>query len=76
MILAVALREICRYQKSTDLLIPKLAFQRLVREIMWDQHNVQFRYQQNAILALQEAAEMFMIMMLEGKCFYHICLSH
>ena len=28
----VALREICRYQKSTDLLIRKVPFQRLARE--------------------------------------------
>ena len=29
----VALREIRRYQKSTDLLVPRLPFQRLIREI-------------------------------------------
>ena len=32
----VALREIRRYQKSTELLIRKLPFQRLVREIAQD----------------------------------------
>jgi histone H3 len=52
----VALREIRRYQKSTDLLIRKLPFQRLVREIAQDFKN-DLRFQGSAILALQEAAE-------------------
>jgi histone H3/H4 len=41
----VALREIRRYQKSTELLIRKLPFQRLVREIAQDfkvMHSLQF----------------------------------
>jgi len=52
----VALRDIKRYQKSTDLLIRKLPFQRLVREIAQDVKN-DLRFQGNAVLALQEAAE-------------------
>jgi histone H3 len=48
----VALREIRRYQKSTELLIKKLPFQRLVREIT-NEMKTDFRYQANALLALQ-----------------------
>src|SRR3989338_5263788 len=51
----VALREIRRYQKSTDLLIRKLPFQRLVREIAQD-FKTDLRFQSAAILALQEAS--------------------
>ena len=56
----VALREIRKYQKSTELLIKKLPFQRLLREI--DQkikHDL--RFQSTAILALQEAAEDYLV---------------
>ena len=48
----VALREIRRYQKSTELLIRKLPFQRLVREIAQD-FKTDFRFQSAAIGALQ-----------------------
>ncbi len=61
----VALREIRRYQKSTDLLMKKLPFQRLAREIhqdgpLKDGSKVE-RYQSMAILAMQEAAEAFLV---------------
>ena len=52
----VALREIRRYQKSTELLIRKLPFQRLVREIAQD-FKTDLRFQSSAVLALQEACE-------------------
>ncbi|ETN36732.1 uncharacterized protein HMPREF1541_09010 [Cyphellophora europaea CBS 101466] len=55
----VALREIRRYQKSTDLLIRKLPFQRLVREIAHDLRS-DLRFQSSAILALQESTEAFL----------------
>jgi histone H3 len=48
----VALREIRKYQKSTELLIPRLPFQRLVREIAKD-INTDLRFQSTALLALQ-----------------------
>ena len=51
----VALREIRKYQKSTELLIRKLSFQRLVREIAQD-FKTDLRFQSSAVLALQEAA--------------------
>ena len=61
----VALREIRRYQKSTELLIRKIPFQRLVREIVHQQKGMDFRFQSTALLALQEAAEDFLVHMFE-----------
>lgn len=59
-----ALREIRRYQKSTNLLISKLGFQRLVREIAAQLHE-KLRFQTSAMLALQEATEAYITEMLE-----------
>merc|ERR1711998_139291 len=52
----VALREIRKYQKSTDLLLRKLPFQRLLREVAQD-YKTDLRFQSLAVLALQEASE-------------------
>ena len=57
---AAALREIRKYQRSTKLLIPKLPFQRLVREIAQD-YKSDLRFQSSAIQALQECAEAYII---------------
>lgn len=56
----VALSEIRRYQKSTDLLIRKLPFQRLVREIAQN-FKIDLRFQSTALLALQEVSETYLI---------------
>lgn len=68
----VALREIRRYQKSTELLIRKLPFQRLVREITQDNFNFDKRFQGSAILALQEAAESYLVQLFEDTNFMAI----
>ena len=68
----VALREIRKYQKSTDLLIRKLPFQRLVREIASEYKN-DLRFQASAVLALQEAAESYMIGLFEDT---NLCAIH
>ena len=60
----VALREIRRYQKSTELLVRKLPFQRLVREIAGEYQN-DLRFQASAIIALQEATEAYMVSLFE-----------
>ncbi|WP_411026287.1 hypothetical protein, partial [Salmonella sp. s58078] len=52
----VALREIKSYQKSTDMLIQRAPFQRLVREVSSTQKEG-MRFQSSAILAIQEATE-------------------
>jgi len=68
----VALREIRRYQKSTNLLIRKLPFQRLVREISQD-FKTDLRFQSSAVLALQEAAEAFLVGLFEDV---NLCALH
>ncbi|EPZ33278.1 histone H3 [Rozella allomycis CSF55] len=60
----VALREIRRYQKSTELLLRKLPFQRLVREIVQDLGQ-DYRFQSTALLALQEATEAYLVNLFE-----------
>ncbi|CAN0156509.1 unnamed protein product [Lampetra planeri] len=60
----VALREIRRYQKSTELLIRKLPFQRLVREIAQD-FKTDLRFQSSAVMALQEASEAYLVALFE-----------
>ena len=60
----MALREIRRYQKSTELLIRKLPFQRLVREIAQD-FKTDLRFQSSAIGALQEASEAYLVSLFE-----------
>jgi len=69
----VALREIRKYQKSTDLLIRKLPFQRLVRELAHSLCDTQLRFQSTAILALQEAAEAYLVSLFEDT---NLCAVH
>jgi histone H3 len=69
----VALREIRRYQKSTDLLIRKRPFQYLVREIAEEVTNKKFRFQSTAVLALQEASEAYLIGLFEDT---NLCAIH
>ena len=58
----VALREIRKYQKSTELLIRKIPFQRLVREVFSLMCPTQtYRIKPQALLALQEACEYFLV---------------
>ena len=68
----VALREIRKYQKSTDLLIRKLPFQRLVREIA-QECRTDLRFQSTALLALQEAAEAYIVGLMEDT---NLCAIH
>ena len=60
----VALREIRRYQKSTELLLRKIPFQRLVREVVTKIYpSENYRFQSTALLALQEASEDYLVRM-------------
>ncbi|XP_032994562.1 histone H3-like [Lacerta agilis] len=68
----VALREIRRYQKSTELLIRKLPFQRLVREIAQD-FKTDLRFQSSAVMALQEASEAYLVGLFEDT---NLCAIH
>jgi len=66
--LARALREIRRYQKEFKLLIPRLPFQRVVREITAEvSMRSNLRMQKSAVEALQEAAESFLVNEFESK---------
>jgi histone H3 len=68
----VALREIRKYQKGTELLLRKLPFQSLVREIARD-FKTDLRFQSSAILALQEATEAYLVGFFEDT---HLCAIH
>jgi histone H3 len=57
----VALREIQKFQKNTDLLFRKAPFQHLVCKIAPKFRKSDLRMQSTAVLALQEAAEYFMV---------------
>ncbi|KAL8855188.1 MAG: hypothetical protein Q9221_000094 [Calogaya cf. arnoldii] len=72
----IALREIRRYQRSTDLLLLKLPFSRLVREIALSlvlAGGETLRWQSQAIQALQESAEAFMVHLFEDT---NLCAIH
>lgn len=71
----VALREIRKYQKSTDLLIRKLPFQRLVREVTMDCGNIgsHLKFQSGALLCLQEASEAFLVGLFQDA---NLCAIH
>jgi histone H3 len=68
----VAIREIRRYQRSVDLLIPKLSFQRVVREALMV-FMTQYNLQANALLALQEASEAYLVSLMEDA---NMCAIH
>ena len=68
----VALREIKRYQKATNLLLLKAPFQRFVRAIC-EGLDAQLRFQSQALLAIQEAAEMYIVGLFEDT---NLCAIH
>ncbi|KAF1388458.1 hypothetical protein PFLUV_G00090420 [Perca fluviatilis] len=68
-----ALMEIRKYQKSTDLLLRKAPFSRLVREVCQSFSHDALRWQVYALLALQEAAEAFLVMLFSDA---NLCAIH
>nr|XP_046231136.1 histone H3-like centromeric protein A isoform X2 [Scatophagus argus] len=68
-----ALMEIRKYQKSTDLLLRKGPFSRLVREVCQSFSREALRWQVFALLALQEAAEAFLVMLFSDA---NLCAIH
>ena len=68
----VALREIRKYQKTTELLIRKLPFSRLVREIAQD-IKTDLRFQAQAVGALHEAAEAYLVGLFDDT---NLCAIH
>ena len=72
--LTAALREIRKYRKSTNLLIGKLPFQRLVREVVQQDLKIDdVRFQSLAIAALQAASEAYLVGLLEDT---NLCAIH
>ncbi len=69
----VAAREIRKFQKTTDLLIRKAPFQRLVPEIALKFGKRDLQMQSTAVLALQEAVEYFMVDVFSDT---NLCVSH
>ena len=73
----VALREIRKFQRSTELLIRKLPFARLVREITQTYNSTpvegEKRWQAEALMALQEACEHYLVHLFEDA---NLCAIH
>ena len=67
----VALREIRKYQASTNLLIPMMPFYRLFKQIA--ENHVDIRFQSLALKVLHEASEAFLIEMFQDayRCAIH-----
>ncbi|CAI5667694.1 histone H3-like centromeric protein A [Oreochromis niloticus] len=68
-----ALMEIRKYQKSTDLLLRKAPFARLVHEVCQSFSKERLRWQVYALLALQEAAEAFLVLIFSDA---NLCAIH
>lgn len=68
----VALREVRKYQKSSELLIRKLPFQRMVKEIA-QKIRPDLRFQGSTIEALQQVAEAYLVGLFEDT---NLCAAH
>ena len=68
----VALRQIRKYQKTTELLIRKLPFNRLVREVA-QEFKQPLHFRAEAIHAMQEASEAFLVGLFEDS---NLCAIH
>lgn len=70
---AAALRDIRRYQGSTELLIRRVPFQRLVKKIAQQEVGCNMRFQASAVLALQTAAEAYLVDVFQDS---YLCAIH
>ena len=68
----VALQEIWQFQKSTELLIRKLPFSWLVHEIALEVGKYDLHFQESTIICLQEAAEAYLVGLMEDANLYTI----
>ena len=68
----VALREVKKYQRSIEMLLPRAPFQRLVRSICME-HDDSLRFQPAALYALQEASEAYITGLFEDT---NLCAIH
>eukprot|EP00930_Biecheleria_cincta_P059875 TRINITY_DN4558_c0_g2_i1.p1 TRINITY_DN4558_c0_g2~~TRINITY_DN4558_c0_g2_i1.p1 ORF type:complete len:245 (-),score=57.27 TRINITY_DN4558_c0_g2_i1:686-1420(-) len=68
-----AIRQIMYYQSTHGLLIPRVPFQRLVKEIVQKEHSDKYRFESQALAALQEAAEQYLVSLCEDS---NLCSIH
>lgn len=68
----IALQDIYRLQSTTQLLIPKLSFSRVIREVLMEYMYRDFRITTECLNALQEASEMYLVQVFEDS--YRCCL--
>ena len=68
----MALREICHFQKSVNLLIPLLSFGHLIWEVAQD-YKVGLRFQSSTLMVIQEAAETYLVNLFEAA---NLCAIH
>lgn len=66
------MNEILKLQRTTNLLIPRLPFQRVIREILY-KYRADFRLQSQAIEALRESSEMYLVQMFSDAL---LCMVH
>ena len=69
---STALREIKKYQNSTELLIRKWSFQKLARELA-QEIMPNLRFQMSAISSLHEATESYIVGLMEDT---NLCVIH
>ncbi|KAL0222644.1 hypothetical protein RCL1_002498 [Eukaryota sp. TZLM3-RCL] len=69
----IALKEIRKYQATSHLLLRKLPFARLVREICMNFSQEKLRWQQEALEALQHASEHYIVSLFEDA---YLCSIH
>ena len=67
-----ALKEIRKFQKSTDLLIHRQPFERLCREIAQD-FRTDIRFTREALFAIQEAVEVYLTLLFDDT---NLCALH
>jgi histone H3/H4 len=65
--IAVALREIRRYQKSIDLIIASTSFSRLMKKILHDNSDIVNKIQTSTLTVLQKACEFYVMSLLEDE---------
>merc|ERR1712130_461037 len=68
-----ALMDIRKFQKSSKLLIPKLPFSRVLREICSKICTADLKFQSAAIMALHESSEAYLVTLFEDS---QLCAIH
>lgn len=67
------LKDINKLQRTTNLLIPRKSFSRIVREVLQSFSTDVVRFKSDGLMALQEATEMYLVQLFEDA---NMCASH